>query len=90
MNTYAELDTAEARYKSLKLADTLISKLEDEPESFPQADSCIKALVADLGHVSLWRAFLDVKHYGVWTSRYLRAFENKIDDESAWLFLFFF
>lgn len=83
VNTYAELDTAEARYKSLKLADTLISKLEDEPESFPQADSCIKALVADLGHVSLWRAFLDVKHYGVWTSRYLRAFENKIDDESA-------
>ena len=83
VNTYAELDTSEVRYKSLKLADTLISKLEDEPESFPQADSCIKALVADLGHVSLWRAFLDVKHYGVWTSRYLRAFENKIDDESA-------
>ncbi|MBO4829737.1 MAG: hypothetical protein J5534_09970 [Fibrobacter sp.] len=83
VNTYAELDTSEARYKSLKLADTFISKLEDEPESFPQADSCIKALVADLGHVSLWRAFLDVKHYGVWTSRYLRAFENKIDDESA-------
>ena len=83
VNTYAELDTSEARYKSLKLADTLLSKLEDEPESFPQADSCIKALVADLGHVSLWRAFLDVKHYGVWTSRYLRAFENKIDDESA-------
>ena len=83
VNTYAELDSAEARYKSLKLADTLLSKLEDEPESFPQADSCIKALVADLGHVSLWRAFLDVKHYGVWTSRYLRAFENKIDDESA-------
>ena len=83
VNTYAELDTSEARYKSLKLADTLLSKLEDEPESFLQADSCIKALVADLGHVSLWRAFLDVKHYGVWTSRYLRAFENKIDDESA-------
>ena len=83
VNTYAELDTAEARYKSLKLADTLLSKLEDEPESFPQVDSCIKSLVADLGHVSLWRAFLDVKHYGVWTSRYLRAFENKIDDESA-------
>jgi len=83
VNTYAELDTSEARYRSLKLADTLLSKLEDEPESFPQADSCIKSLVADLGHVSLWRAFLDVKHYGVWTSRYLRAFENKIDDESA-------
>ncbi|MBR2094340.1 MAG: hypothetical protein IJ908_01775 [Fibrobacter sp.] len=83
VNTYAELDTSEARYKSLKLADTLLAKLEDEPESFPQADSCIKSLVADLGHVSLWRAFLDVKHYGVWTSRYLRAFENKIDDESA-------
>jgi len=83
VNTYAELDTSEARYKSLKLADTLLSKLEEEPESFPQADSCIKSLVADLGHVSLWRAFLDVKHYGVWTSRYLRAFENKIDDESA-------
>ena len=83
VNTYAELDTSEARYKSLKLADTLLSKLEDEPESFPQADSCIKSLVADLGRVSLWRAFLDVKHYGVWTSRYLRAFENKIDDESA-------
>ena len=83
VNTYAELDTSEARYKSLKLADTLLSKLEDEPESFPQADSCIKSLVADLGHVSLWRALLDVKHYGVWTSRYLRAFENKIDDESA-------
>ena len=83
VNTYAELDSGEARYKSLKLADTLLAKLEDEPESFKQADSCVKSLVAELGHVSLWRAFLDVKHYGVWTSRYLRAFENKIDDESA-------
>ena len=83
VNTYAELDSGEARYKSLKLADTLLTKLEDEPESFKQADSCVKSLVAELGHVSLWRAFLDVKHYGVWTSRYLRAFENKIDDESA-------
>ena len=83
VNTYAELDSSEARYKNLKLADTLLAKLEDEPESFTQADSCVKSLVAELGHVSLWRAFLDVKHYGVWTSRYLRAFENKIDDESA-------
>ena len=83
VNTYAELDSGEARYKSLKLADTLLAKLEDEPESFKQADSCVKSLVAELGHVSLWRAILDVKHYGVWTSRYLRAFENKIDDESA-------
>ena len=66
VNTYAELDSSEARYKNLKLAD-----------------SCVKSLVAELNHVSLWRAFLDVKHYGVWTSRYLRAFENKIDDESA-------
>lgn len=83
VNTYAELDSSEARYKNLKLADTLLAKLEDEPESFTQADSCVKSLVAELNHVSLWRAFLDVKHYGVWTSRYLRAFENKIDDESA-------
>ena len=83
VNTYAELDSSEARYKNLKLADTLLAKLEDEPESFKQADSCVKSLVAELNHVSLWRAFLDVKHYGVWTSRYLRAFENKIDDESA-------
>ena len=83
VNTYAELDSSEARYKNLKLADTLLAKLEDEPESFKQADSCVKSLVAELGHVSLWRAFLDVKHYGVWTNRYLRAFENKIDDESA-------
>ena len=83
VNTYAELDSSEARYKNLKLADTLLAKLEDEPESFKQADSCVKSLVTELGHVSLWRAFLDVKHYGVWTNRYLRAFENKIDDESA-------
>jgi hypothetical protein len=83
VNSYAELDSSEARYKNLKLADTLLAKLEDEPESFKLADSCVKSLVAELNHVSLWRAFLDVKHYGVWTSRYLRAFENKIDDESA-------
>jgi len=83
VNTYAELDSSEARYKNLKLADTLLAKLEDEPESFKLADYCVKSLVAELNHVSLWRAFLDVKHYGVWTSRYLRAFENKIDDESA-------
>ena len=83
VNTYAELDSSEARYKNLKLADTLLAKLEDEPESFKLADSCVKLLVTELNHVSLWRAFLDVKHYGVWTSRYLRAFENKIDDESA-------
>ena len=32
VNTYAELDSGEARYKSLKLADTLLAKLEDEQE----------------------------------------------------------
>ena len=83
VNTYAELDSYDIRYRGLKHADTLLATLEDEPENFKAVDSTLKALVAEYGHVSLWRAFLDVKHYGVWTSRYLRAFENKIDDESA-------
>ena len=83
VNAYAALDTGEADYKLLKRADTLLSMLEDEPENFKAADSTLKAVVGEFGHFSLWRAFLGVKHYGVWTSRYLRAFEKKVEDENA-------
>ncbi len=83
VNAYAELDTGEADYKLLKQADTLLSTLEDEPENFKAVDSTLKAVVAEFGNFSLWRAFLGVKHYGVWTSRYLRAFEKKVEDENA-------
>ena len=83
VNAYAELDTGEADYKLLKRADTLLSTLEDEPENFKAVDSTLKAVVSEFGNFSLWRAFLGVKHYGVWTSRYLRAFEKKVEDENA-------
>ena len=83
VNSYAELDSAESDYKLLKLADTLVAALEDEPESFKTVDSTLKAVVAEFGHFSLWRALCGIKHYGVWTSRYLRAFEKKVEDENA-------
>ena len=83
VNAYAQLDTGDSGYKLLKQADTLLAGLEDEPENFKAADSTLKAVVAEFGHFSLVRAFLSVKHYGVWTSRYLRAFENKVEDENA-------
>ena len=83
VNSYAELDTAEADYKLLKLADTLVAALEDEPESFKTVDSTLKAVVAEFGQFSLWRALCGIKRYGLWTSRYLRAFEKKVEDENA-------
>ena len=83
VNAYAQLDTAEADYKLLKQADTLLASLEDEPENFKPADSTLKAVIGKFGQFSLMRAFLAVKHYGVWTSRYLRAFEKKVEDENA-------
>jgi hypothetical protein len=83
VNSYAELDSAESDYKLLKLADTLVAALEDEPESFKTVDSTLKAVVAEFGHFSLWRALCGIKHYGVWTSRYLRAFEKKVEDENV-------
>ena len=85
VNSYAELDSAESDYKLLKLADTLVAALEDEPESFKTVDSTLKAVVAEFGHFSLWRALCGIKHYGVWTSRYLRAFEKKVEDENVLL-----
>ena len=83
VNAYAQLDTGEAGYKLLKQADTLLPTLEDEPENFKAVDSALKAVIAEFDHFSLWRTFLTVKHYGVWTSRYLRAFEKKVEDENA-------
>ena len=83
VNSYAELDSAESDYKLLKLADTLVAALEDEPESFKTVDSTLKAVVVEFGHFSLWRALCGIKHYGVWTSRYLRAFEKKVEDENV-------
>ena len=88
VNSYAELDTAEADYKLLKLADTLVAALEDDPETFKTVDSTLKAVVAEFGHFSVWRALCGIKHYGVWTSRYLRAFENKVEDENALVLAF--
>ena len=83
VNSYAELDSGEADYKLLKLADTLLAALEDEPESFKSVDSTLKAVVAEFGQFSLWRALCGIKRYGVWTSRYLRAFEKKVEDENV-------
>ena len=83
VNAYAQLDTAEAGYKLLKQADTLLASLEDEPENFKVVDSTLKAVVGEFGHFSVVRAISGVKHYGVWTSRYLRAFEKKVEDENA-------
>ncbi len=83
VNSYAELDSAESDYKLLKLADTLVAALEDEPEPFKTVDSTLKAVVSEFGHFSLWRALCGIKHYGVWTSRYLRAFEKKVEDENV-------
>ena len=88
VNGYAELDTAESDYKLLKLADTLVAALEDEPETFKTVDSTLKVVVAEFGHFSVWRALCGIKHYGVWTSRYLRAFENKVEDENALVLAF--
>jgi lysophospholipase L1-like esterase len=88
VNGYAELDTAESDYKLLKLADTLVAALEDEPETFKTVDSTLKAVVAEFGHFSVWRAISGIKHYGLWTSRYLRAFENKVEDENALVLAF--
>lgn len=83
VNAYAELDSSEASYKLLKKVDTLLAALEDEPETFPAVDSALKAVVAEFNEFSLMKAFLDVKRYGVWTSRYIRAFEKKVEDENA-------
>ena len=83
VNAYAQLDTAEPSYKLLKQADTLLATLEDEPDNFKAVDSSLKAVVGEFGQFSLSRAFLAVKRYGVWTSRYLRAFEKKVEDENA-------
>lgn len=83
VNAYASLDTAESGYKLLKQADTLLAGLEDEPESFKAVDSTIKTVVGEFGHFSVVRAISGVKHYGVWTSCYLRAFEKKVEDENA-------
>ena len=44
--------------------------------------------MAEFGHFSVWRALCGIKHYGVWTSRYLRAFENKVEDENALVLAF--
>ena len=83
VNSYAELDTAHADYKLLKLADTLLASLEDEPDQFKAVDSTLKAVVYNFGQFSIWRALSGIKHYGAWTSRYLRAFEKKVEDENA-------
>lgn len=83
VNAYAQLDTAEADYRLLKRADTLLSMLEDEPENFKAVDSSLKAVVGEFGRFSFTRAFLAVKHYGVWNGRYLRAFEKKVEDDNA-------
>ena len=83
VNAYAQLDTGEDGYKLLKQADTLLPTLEDEPENFKAVDSALKAVIAEFDHFSLVRAFFAVKRYGVWTSRYLRAFEKKVEDENA-------
>ncbi|MCQ2092423.1 MAG: hypothetical protein MJY85_07060 [Fibrobacter sp.] len=83
VNAYAELDSSEEAYKLLKSADSLLSALEDEPGSFPVVDSVLKAVISEFSGFSLVKAFLDVKRYGVWTSRYIRAFEKKVEDENA-------
>lgn len=83
VNAYAELDSSEFDYKLLKQADTLLSHLEGKPESFPKVDSTIRQVVRSFDDFSWSRAANCVRRYGVWTSKYLRAFEKKVENENA-------
>lgn len=83
VNSFAQLDSAEEEFKLLKNADTLLAALEDEPESFPRLDSCLKSVALRFGEYSLSRAFHGIQHYGIWKGSYLRAFEKKVEDENA-------
>ncbi|MCQ2104530.1 MAG: hypothetical protein MJZ26_01945 [Fibrobacter sp.] len=83
VNGYNDLDSSEFDYKLLKQADTLLAALEDKPLTFTAVDSCLKVVIASYRDFSLGRAMYGVKHYGLWTSRYLRAFEKKVEDENA-------
>lgn len=83
INAYMELDSASDDYKLLKRADQLLSALEDEPESFPVVDSVLKAVVENFKEFSWSRPANCVRRYGVWTSKYLRAFEKKVEEENA-------
>lgn len=83
VNTYAQLDSSEDDYRLLHHADTLLSVLEDEPERFPELDSCLKLVVDRLGSYSVLRALGGVKRYGAWKGAYLRSFEHAVEEENA-------
>lgn len=83
VNTYAQLDTADDDYKLLRRADTLLYVLEDEPEHFPELDSCLRVITERFSDFSVLRALDGIRRYGVWKGSYLRAFEKTVENENA-------
>ncbi|MCF0216966.1 MAG: hypothetical protein HUK21_10905 [Fibrobacteraceae bacterium] len=83
VNSYLNLDTCEWDYKILKKVDTLVSALEDDAEIIQQVSLAVDSVTNYFEHFSPMRIFYSIKHYGIWTSRYLRAFENKVENENA-------
>lgn len=88
VNTYAQLDTADDDYKLLRRADTLLYVLEDEPEHFPELDSCLRVITERFSDFSVLRALDGIRRYGVWKGSYLRAFEKTVENEMPWFWPF--
>lgn len=83
VNTYAQLDSADEDYKLLRRADTLLFVLEDEPEKFPELDSCLRVVTDRFGNYSFGRVISGIRRYGAWNGTYLRAFEKSVENENA-------
>lgn len=83
VNSYAPLDTADLELAPFAALDSALWSLSEDSSLVPRADSLVKSVTSRYGHFSALRVVQMYRKHGFWTSRYLRAYEHRLENENA-------
>ena len=83
VNSYAPLDTTDPELAPFAALDSALWSLSEDSSLVPRADSLVKNIASRYGHFSPLRLVQMYRKHGFWTSRYLRAYEHRLENETA-------
>ncbi len=83
VNSYTSLDTMSNEMRVFSRLDSTLGALGENETTLKKADSLVKILYEEYSSFSVFRIVQMYRKNGFWTSRYLRAYEHRLEEENA-------
>jgi len=83
VNSYTSLDTMSNEMRVFSRLDSMLGALGENETTLKKADSLVRTLYEEYSSFSVSRLVQRYRKNGFWTSRYLRAYEHRLEEENA-------